>query len=162
MLFFLNRYELPTLNAGLVSPEMPRMIRMQSSTVGAGPPSPHIRQPTLRPLPQFPDLSSRGNHESTRHTINTEPLSSSTTHLSGQRHFLPQNPMANFAAVASTSLQSIRSLASMQSLQSLADRASPNWLYTGAVAGSEEDDDSYMQYVGDGTRSSLSMSIENR
>jgi hypothetical protein len=70
-------------------------------------------------------------------------------------------------AAASSSLKSICSLVSIQSLSSLADRvSSPNWLYgfTSNATGvaDSEDEDSYMAYVGDGARSSLSMAVESR
>jgi hypothetical protein len=155
MLFFLNRYELPVINAGLVTPEMPRMMRVRNANVGGEHSAPHLRQPPRNHLLQVPDL----NNDTAANTIPTEPLSSSATRQSDQRPF---NPIIGCVQLASTSFRSIRSLASMQSLQSFADRASPNWLYAGGGADSEEDEDSYLAYIGDNTRSSLSMSIDNR
>lgn len=152
MLFFLNRYELPAINARLVTPEMPRMIRTREMNLRDD-----VRQhSSIRP-PQFPDLSANTNP--------TEPFSSSVNHytISSEQPTLPQNPISNYVQAASTSLQSIRSLASMQSLQSLtAGRGSPTWLYYSAGNGNgEEDEDSFMAYVGDNARSSLSMAVEN-
>jgi len=144
MLFFFNRYELPAMHAGLVTSEMPRMIRMREANVGATQPVQLVR--STNDLLRFPDL-----------TNPTEPPELSFINPSDQYASTHQNAMRSYVAAASTSLQSIRSLASMASLQSLADRASPNWLYTGGVIGNEEDDDSYEAYIGDGTRSSLSM-----
>jgi hypothetical protein len=161
MLFFLNRYELPAVHAGLITPEMPRMMRVREfNSVNV--------QPRMRRSAPVPD-----DNQTTANTILTEPLSSPTvdlyTPLSEQRTMLPPipGPMRSYVAAASSSLQSIRSLASIQSLSSLADRASsPNWLYgfTSNATGvaDSEDEDSYMAYVGDGARSSLSMAVESR
>lgn len=157
MLFFVNRYELPAINAGLVTAEIPRMMGLQDDVNTGGPPRRQQNQ-----LPQVSDLTSRGNNRMSTYTNLTEPLSSSTSRISAQQPSLTQNPMRSYVLAASTSIQSIRSLASMQSLQSLAGRASPNWLYASGGADGEEDEDSFMAYVGDGARSSLSMSVENR
>lgn len=156
MLFFLNRYELPAINARLVTPEIPRMRDMD---VGQRPPTPPPIQSLWNQLPQVPDLSSRDNNRTTANTYPTDQLSSSTARPPAQHASLPQNSMRNYVLAASTSIQSIRSLASMQSL---AGRASPNWLYASGGADAEEDEDSFMAYVGDGARSSFYMSAENR
>eukprot|EP00956_Cyclotella_meneghiniana_P015914 scaffold24738_cov74-Cyclotella_meneghiniana.AAC.14 len=125
MLFFLNRYELPAINARLVTPEMPRMIRTREMNF----------RDDVRSHSNIPNLGVSNN------TNHTEPLSNHQTITSEQRT-LPQNPISSYVQAASTSLQSIRSLAS------------------GNVDG-EEDEDSFMAYVGDNARSSLSMSVEN-
>jgi hypothetical protein len=150
MLFFLNRYELPAVAAGLVTPEIPRMIR--NTNGGRTHTSPQLRELPRSDLPQVPNLRSNGHQNRT-----------ASTQLFERRATLPQNTMRSYVIAASTSLQSIRSLASMQSLQSLTERASPNWLYaSGGPDGEEDEDDSFMAYVGDETRSSLSMSVDNR
>ncbi|KAL7512683.1 hypothetical protein ACHAXN_009767 [Cyclotella atomus] len=150
MLFFLNRYELPAVTAGLVTPEIPRMIR--NTNGGRTHTSPQLRELPRSDLPQVPNLRSNGHQNRT-----------ASTQLFERRATLPQNTMRSYVIAASTSLQSIRSLASMQSLQSLTERASPNWLYaSGGPDGEEDEDDSFMAYVGDETRSSLSMSVDNR
>ena len=160
MLFFLNRYELPAISAELITANNPRMMRMGN----VGDMSSASRQPLWnQQIPQIPDLSSRNNNPTATNTNPTEQLTSSTATPLVQQTSLPQNPMRNYVLAASSSIQSIRSLASMQSLQSLAGRASPNWLYSSnGGADCEEDEDSFMAYVGDGARSSLSMSVENR
>ncbi|KAL3802775.1 hypothetical protein HJC23_007552 [Cyclotella cryptica] len=161
MLFFLNRYELPAIHAGLITPEMPRMMRIHDVN------NVNVR-PRIAHSAHVPD-----DHQTSGNTAPTEPLSSPTTDLytpiSEQRAMLPPipGPMRSYVAAASSSLQSIRSLASIQSLSSLADRASsPNWLYgftnnSNGVTDSE-DEDSYMAYVGDGARSTLSMAVDSR
>jgi hypothetical protein len=152
MLFFLNRYELPAVHSGLVTAEIPRMIRNRNAG-GTQTANNQLRQPPRSDLPQVPNLRSHDNHPNLVPT--TQPLE--------RRATLPQNTMRSYVIAASTSLQSIRSLASMQSLQSLADRASPNWLYvSGSPDGERDEDDSFMAYVGDETRSSLSMSVDDR
>jgi hypothetical protein len=169
MLFFLNRYELPAMRAGLITPERPRMTRIWETHAANTQvvSSLHVQTQTG---PAIPDLVSRFDDLQTiSNTNRTEPLTTSTTAITQHHTMLSQNTgiMRSYVAAASTSLQSIRSLASMQSLTSLADRASsPNWLYGFATnlngVADSEDDDSYMAYVGDGARSSLSMAIETR
>ena len=157
MLFFWNRYELPALHAGLITPQSPRMTRlaMDRDRIGGevnGIASPPRIQPSSRsmphtmhhqeppPIPQISSLDDRSTHDFT-------PQSS-------QQSLLP--PMRSYVAVASSSLQSIRSLASIQSLTSLAaaDRSSPNFIFQGGYGfndspgeGDDSEEDSYIARV---------------
>ena len=157
MIFFWNRYELPALHAGLITPQNPRMVRwgmdgggerVNSNTVNIV--SPPRIQPeslptvpsmprTLQP-PQIPHASSLDDQRS-NFTAPTAPLSSTIdfTPNSEQQSILHppySGPMRSYVAAASTSLQSIRSLASIQSFSSLAgaDRTSPNLIFHGGYS----------------------------
>ena len=141
MLFFWNRYELPALHAGLVTPQSPRMVRWETDQVDGtaapgNPPSP-IMPRLHRELPSPTARATSVNNRSSD-TATTEPIPSTidSTPPSEQQHFLRPSysgSMRSFAAVASTSLQSLQSLASIPSSSSLiADRTtSPNLIFQG-------------------------------
>ncbi|KAL7538874.1 hypothetical protein ACHAXR_012324 [Thalassiosira sp. AJA248-18] len=146
MLFFWNRYELPALHAGLVSPQSPRMARLGMDRVGeangaiVSPPRiqpssmqvPRLHNQQPPSIPRVSDLDG-----SSTFTAPTVPLSSTIdfTPQSDQQSLLnPSYPsaMRSYVAVASTSLLSIRSMASIQSSSSLAaERNSPNFIFQG-------------------------------
>lgn len=156
MIFFWNRYELPALHAGLITPQNPRMVRwgMDGGGERVNPNTVNIVSPpriqpaslptvpsmprTLQP-PQIPHASSLDDDgQRSNFTAPTAPLSSTIdfTPNSDQQNILHppySGPMRSYVAAASTSLQSIRSLASIQSLSSLAgaDRTSPNLIFHG-------------------------------
>lgn len=142
ILFFWNRYELPALHAGLITPQIPRA---------------RIGQVERE---RWSYITGVGG------TATTAP-SSAFLH---QPH--PSNqlggPMRSAVAAASTSLQSIRSLASIQSLTSSAERAvSPNLIFHGGYNLNDsfhttgEEDDSYLERMGQ-TASSEYHSFHNR
>jgi len=169
MLFFLNRYELPALHSGLITPHIPRMVRLGSYGVeggrfgGEAAESPPRIHPSYQPMPTtmqhqdpppIPRVTSLDEPSSHR-TAPTAPLTLTSsvdlTPQSGSR--LP--PMRSYVAAASSSLQSIRSLTSIQSLTSLAaaDRSSPNFIFQGGYGfsdsgvGEESEEDSYIARV---------------
>jgi hypothetical protein len=134
ILFFWNRYELPALHAGLITPQSPR------ARVG----------PVER--------GGRNSNYNNNSVGGTETTATST--FLPQPYPLNQtlgSPMRSAVAAASTSLQSIRSLASMQSLTSLAERTvshSPNLIFHGGYnlndsIHTNEEDDSYTARVGE-------------
>lgn len=176
MLFFWNRYELPALHAGLITPTSPRMARLgedrgrigvdEINRVIASPP--RIQPSTVQMRhnihdqhpPSIPRVADLDDHST--FTAPTAPLSSMGTSidftpLSDQQSLLPPSypgPVRSYAVAASTSLQSIRSLASIQSSSSLAERSSPNLIFQGGFSfnesegpGEGEDEDSYMARV---------------
>ena len=167
MLFFWNRYELPALHAGLITPQSPRMARLgvdrgreSSDEVNNGIISPPRIQPSLimprlhqgQP-PQMPRVSSLDDRST--YTAPTAPLSSTIdfTPQSDQQHLLPPSypgPMRSYIAAASTSLQSIRSLASIPSSSSLAAErtTSPNFIFQGGYSFNDSEG------VGDGEEDS--------
>lgn len=152
MLFFWNRYELPALHAGLVTPQSPRMARFGEegaaeggATNGAASPpgtEPALINDHLPPMPNIRRMpNARTRSEDTGSTGSTGPTAPMTVDfsvtplsMSDQQSLLPPSypgPMRSYIAAASTSLQSIRSLASIQSSTSLAGdhRASPNFIF---------------------------------
>ena len=158
MLFFLNRYELPALHAGLVSPQSPRQSpriarvgedpgRGDGETRGvvsppqiqpAGVHMPQLNHDHQPPqIPIMPRISSTSPDDGSNLTAPTEPLSSRSTDLTPQseQQSLLLPPMQHGTMrYASTSLQSIRSLAFIQSnASSLAAQrtASPNFIFQG-------------------------------
>lgn len=169
MLFFLNRYELPALHAGLVTPSSPRMAGSDrgrgeevngSEVVIPSPPrirpssmtTPDIHQEDPPPIPQV------NSDDRSAFTGPTAPLSS--THFtpeSDQQSLLPPaypGLMRSYAVAASTSLQSIRSLGSIQSSTSLAAEriASPNFIFQGGYSFDDSgmgdgEEDSYIARV---------------
>jgi hypothetical protein len=174
MLFFWNRYELPALHDGLITPQSPRMTRLgmdrgrvegEGNGVIVSPPRiqpSSLRMPDLRhhqPPPMPRESSSDDDHSSV--TAPTAPLSDffDFTPRSDSQSQLPPSypgPMRSYVAAASTSLQSIRSMASIQSLTSLAGgRTSPNFIFEGGYnfsdhsegVGDESEEDSYTQRV---------------
>lgn len=154
MLFFWNRYELPALHAGLITPQIPRMAglmergRLANELIG------EQRQPQYQAPPPIPRVPILGD-DHTSATAPTAPLSSTVdfTPQSDQQSLLPPSypgPLRTFA-----SLQSIRSLASIQSLPSIAaERTSPNFIFQGGYifndsggAGDDSEEDSYIARV---------------
>ena len=154
MIFFLNRYELPALHSGLITPQSPRRGSMGNGDANVNVVTPSRIQPASLPvIPRMPNNNSRQPPQiprvsslydpvigSSNMTAPTAPLSITTATIdftpnSDQQTLLPQpysNPMRSYFNAASTSLQSIRSLASMQSLSSsIADRTSPNLIFHG-------------------------------
>lgn len=140
ILFFWNRYELPALHAGVITPQSPRARII-------GPRNERERRWNY-------------NNNSVDGTSTTEPSSTFLPPLHHPNNQLQQlgigSPLRSAVNAASNSLQSIRSLASIQSLQSLAERAvSPNLIFHGgynlnddSLHTNEEEDDSYMARVG--------------
>lgn len=173
MIFFWNRYELPALHAGLITPQIPRMPRlgMERILVDGGANGMILSPPRLQsfsqlmintqpiePLPAIPPASSADDRSP--FTAPTAPLSSTfdiTPHSDQQSLFPPTypGPMRSYVAAASTSLQSIRSFASIQSLVSnAAGRDSPNLIFQGGYSfndsgsvGGDSEDDSYIARV---------------
>lgn len=165
MLFFWNRYELPALHAGLITPQSPRMARIGMNRVGeanggAISSPPRIQPASLQvqhllhqhppPIPRVADLDANSNF-----TAPTAPLSSMIdfTPLSDQQSLLPPTypgPMRSYIAAASNSLQSIRSMASIQSSSSLAaERNSPNLIFQGTFSFNDS------EVLGDGEEDSF-------
>eukprot|EP00581_Thalassiosira_minuscula_P001452 CAMPEP_0183748370 /NCGR_PEP_ID=MMETSP0737-20130205/67730_1 /TAXON_ID=385413 /ORGANISM="Thalassiosira miniscula, Strain CCMP1093" /LENGTH=1003 /DNA_ID=CAMNT_0025984093 /DNA_START=618 /DNA_END=3630 /DNA_ORIENTATION=- len=163
MLFFWNRYELPALHAGLITPQSPRMMMslgvadtggrentsegvMVNGNMIISPPRirPSVVQGQIPPMPRVSNSSPDNDDDrSASSTVPTAPLSSimDFTPQSEQQNLLPQSysgPMRSYIAAASTSLQSIRSLASIQSSSSLVAAegrtTSPNFIFQGAYS----------------------------
>lgn len=173
MIFFWNRYELPALHAGLITPQIPRMPRLGMDRVrsdgdvdGIIPSPPRLQSfsqlmvntQRIEPPPQIPNVSSADDRSP--YTAVTAPLSSTfdiTPHSDQQSIFPPTypGPMRSYVAAASTSLQSIRSFASIQSLVSnAAGRDSPNLIFQGGYSfndsgsvADDSEDDSYIARV---------------
>lgn len=164
MIFFWNRYELPALHAGFITPQIPRMPRLGirvADGVNEMIPSPPRLQSFSQlidnahqqdPLPPIPNGSSADDRSP--FTALTAPLSSTfdiTPHSDQQTTFPPTypGPMRSYVAAASTSLQSMRSFASFQSLTSnAAGRDSPNLIFQGGYSVDyESEDDSYIARV---------------
>mmetsp|Transcript_22084 Transcript_22084/g.48024 ORF Transcript_22084/g.48024 Transcript_22084/m.48024 type:complete len:741 (-) Transcript_22084:255-2477(-) len=172
MLFFLNRYELPALHAGLITAQSPRMARLEMNrgrvggeANGAIPTPPRIQPVGVRNIqhlhpPSMPLASSLDDRSSV--TAPTAPLSSTIdfTPESDQQTLLSPSysgPMRSYVAAASTSLQSMRSLASIQSLSLAsvaAGRTSPNFIFQGGYSfndsggvGDDSEEDSYIARV---------------
>ncbi|KAL3815506.1 hypothetical protein ACHAXA_006203, partial [Cyclostephanos tholiformis] len=160
MLFFWNRYELPALHAGLITPQSPRMARlgMDRGRVEGEENNVVVSPPRIRPLSlQFPNL----DDDRSSITAPTAPLSDLVefTPRSDTQSLLLHSypgPMRSYVAAASTSLQSIRSMASFQSLTSLAGgRTSPNFIFEGGYnftdhsggVGDDSEEDSYTQRI---------------
>lgn len=137
ILFFWNRYELPALHAGVITPQSPR-----ARIIG-----PRIER------------ERRWNYNNSVDGTSTTAPSTFLPPLYHRPNHLQQlgSPLHSAVNAASNSLQSIRSLASIQSLQSLAERAvSPNLIFYGgynlnddSLHTNEEEDDSYMARVGE-------------
>lgn len=165
MLFFWNRYELPALHAGLITPQSPRMARFgeergrETDEANNRIVSPPRIQPALAAPqshqnhpPEIPLISSLGDPSN---TLPTAPLSytSDFTPQSDQAILLP--PMRSYIAAASTSLQSIRSLASIQSSSSFPPErtTSPNFIFQGGYifndpeGSGDGEEDSYIARV---------------
>ncbi len=173
MIFFWNRYELPALHAGLITPQIPRMPRLGMDRVRvdgevdgiiSSPPRLQsfsqrmVNTQRIEPPPQIPNVSTADDRSP--HTAVTAPLSSTfdiTPHSDQQSLFPPTypGPMRSYVAAASTSLQSIRSFASIQSLLSnAAGRDSPNLIFQGGYSfndsgsvADDSEDDSYIARV---------------
>ena len=175
MLFFWNRYELPALHAGLITPQSPRMARLgmdrgrvegEGNGVVVSPPRirqplslqfPNLQHQQLPPIPRVPSL----DDDRSSVTAPTAPLSdlADFTPRSDTQSLLLHSypgPMRSYVAAASTSLQSIRSMASLQSLTSLAGgRTSPNFIFEGGYnftdhsggVGDDSEEDSYTQRI---------------
>ena len=168
MIFFWNRYELPALHAGLITPQSPRMARLgMDRGFGEANDGAIYSPPRIQPAqmqvprldaqpPQIPRVSDLDGGTST-YTAPTAPLSYTIdfTPQSDQQSLLTPSyatgAMRSYVAAASTSLQSIRSLASIQSSTSLAaGRNSPNFIFQGAYSFETSD-----QGIGDGEEDSF-------
>lgn len=138
ILFFWNRYELPALHAGVITPQSPRA---------------RIIGPRIERERRWNYNNSVDGTSTTEPSTFLPPLYHPTNQL---QQLELGSPLRSAVNAASNSLQSIRSLASIQSLQSLAERAvSPNLIFHGgynlnddSLHTNEEEDDSYMARVG--------------
>ena len=158
ILFFWNRYELPALHSGLITPQSPRAIFGPSERGGWENTAVSAMNVGLV-TPQSPRTGGIASAERGDWHNNNNNNSHGTDAMAPPS-FIPQpyltnetgRPMRLAVAAASTSLESIRSLTSMHSLTSLAERT-PNFLFHGGHSLNDsvdtyEEDDSYTARVG--------------
>ena len=161
MVFFLNRYELPALHAGLITPLSPRRGSMSSNNnnvnvlsptrIQASPNIPQMQRRHLQPpqIPQMPRHDEQSNvtaPTAALSAMNTIDFTPNSEDDQGAGLPPPHSGLRAYVNAATNSLESIRSLASVQSLGSIADnRTSPNLIFHGGYSFNDSvtgDDDS--------------------